>query len=119
MNASTVTNSSISTDEYEFTQTQDWFTFNIPSWKSLFSLVTAPEPRVLEMGSWEGRSAVFLLTTLCAQGGEIVCIDHFDLMSNPAGRERHCRLTQNLARTGRLYRILPQFSVPALYTLLG
>ncbi|KAG1855675.1 glycosyltransferase family 8 protein [Suillus subalutaceus] len=95
-----------------------WFTYHIPSWKSLFPLVTSPEPRILEIGSWEGRSAVFLLTTLCAQGGEMVCIDHFDLMRTPAGRERHHKLSQNLQRTGRPFRILPQFSVPALYALL-
>ncbi|KAG2341696.1 glycosyltransferase family 8 protein [Suillus weaverae] len=118
MSASTVTDLSASTNEYEFTPTQDWFTQHIPSWKSLFPFVTSPEPRILEIGSWEGRSAVFLLTTLCAQGGEIVCIDHFDLMRSPAGRERHRKLLQNLSRTGRPCRILPQFSVPALYALL-
>src|SRR5882757_8195654 len=118
MSASTVANISTSTDEYEFTPTQDWFTSNILSWKSLFPLVTSSEPRILEIGSWEGRSAVFLLTTLCAQGGEIVCIDHFDLEQTPAGRERHRKLKHNLARTGRSSRILPQFSVPALYKLL-
>ena len=109
---------STSTDEYEFTPTQDWFTSHISCWESLFPLVTSSEPRILEIGSWEGRSAVFLLTTLCAQGGEMVCIDHFDLEQTPAGRERHRKLTQNLARTGRPFRILPQFSVPALYKLL-
>ncbi|OAX43563.1 glycosyltransferase family 8 protein [Rhizopogon vinicolor AM-OR11-026] len=118
MSASTVANISTSTDEYEFTPTQDWFTSNILSWKSLFPLVTSSEPRILEIGSWEGRSAVFLLTTLCAQGGEIVCVDHFDLEQTPAGRERHRKLKDNLARTGRPSRILPQFSVPALYKLL-
>lgn len=118
MSASTVTDLSASANKYEFTPTQDWFSNNIPSWKSLFPLVTSPEPRILEIGSWEGRSAVFLLTTLCAQGGEIVCIDHFDLMRTPAGRERHRKLSQNLPQTGRPFRILPQFSVPALYALL-
>jgi lipopolysaccharide biosynthesis glycosyltransferase/predicted O-methyltransferase YrrM len=118
MSAATVTDLSASTNEYEFTPSQDWFTQNIPHWKSLFPLVTSPEPRILEIGSWEGRSAVFLLTTLCAQGGEIVCIDHFDLMHTPAGHERHRKLSQNLLQTGRPFRILPQFSVPALYALL-
>ncbi|KAG1730864.1 methyltransferase domain-containing protein [Suillus paluster] len=118
MSASKVTEISTSTDEYEFTPTQSWFAINIPYWKSLFPLVASGEPRVLEIGSWEGRSAVFLLTTLCAQRGEIVCIDHVDLMHTHEGRERHRKLTQNLARTGRPFRMLPQFSVPALYALL-
>ncbi|KAG1898437.1 glycosyltransferase family 8 protein [Suillus fuscotomentosus] len=102
---------SASTNEYEFTPTQDWFTHNIPSWKSLFPIDTSPKPRILEIG--------FLLSTpLCAQGSEIVCIDHFDLMHTPAGRERHRKLSQNLPPTGRSFRILPQYSVPALYALL-
>jgi hypothetical protein len=61
---------------------------------------------------------VFLLTTLRAQGGQIVCVDHVDLMQTPAERERHRKLTQNLARTSRPSLILAQFSVPALYKLL-
>ncbi|KAI9574044.1 glycosyltransferase family 8 protein [Boletus coccyginus] len=105
-------------DLYEFTSTQDWFSFNKPAWQDLYPLVSSKAPRVLEIGSWEGRSAVFLLTTLCATSGEIVCIDHFDLMGTAEGRERHRKLTHNLALTGRPARVLPHFSVPALCTLL-
>lgn len=106
------------TDLYEFTPTQDWFSFNKPAWQKLFRLVLSKAPRVLEIGSWEGRSAVFLLTTLCATSGEIVCIDHFDLMGTAEGRERYRKFAHNLALTGRPARVLPQFSVPALCTLL-
>ncbi|OJT07619.1 General stress protein A [Trametes pubescens] len=103
---------------YIFTETQDWFSFNIETWRGLFPHINTPNPRVLEIGSWEGRSAVFLLTELCRDGGEIVCIDHFDLMQTAAGRERHRKLTHNLTLTAKPFRILPQFSVPALMTLL-
>ncbi|KAF9223799.1 glycosyltransferase family 8 protein [Gyrodon lividus] len=106
------------TDHYEFTSTQDWFTFNISSWRDLFPLIASKEPRALEIGSWEGRSAVFLLSTLCATGGELVCVDHFDLMGTAEGRERYRKIMHNLALTGRPARVLPQFSVPALYNLL-
>lgn len=106
------------TDLYEFTSTQDWLSFNKPAWRELFHLVLSKAPRVLEIGSWEGRSAVFILTTLCATGGELVCIDHFDLMETAEGRERYRKLTHNLALTGRPTRVFPQFSIPALYTLL-
>jgi hypothetical protein len=61
---------------------------------------------------------VFLLTTLRAQGGQIICVDHVDLMQTPAEHERHRKLAQNLARTSRPSLILVQFSVPALYKLL-
>ncbi|KAF9232962.1 glycosyltransferase family 8 protein [Melanogaster broomeanus] len=80
-----------------------------PHGKTISPLVTAKEPRVLEIGSWEGRSAVFLLSTLCATSGEIVCVDHFDLMKTTEGRERYRKIVHNLALTGRPARVLPQF----------
>ncbi|PCH41546.1 glycosyltransferase family 8 protein [Wolfiporia cocos MD-104 SS10] len=104
---------------YRFTPSQDWFSFNIDTWRLLFPHVKSPIPRVLEIGSWEGRSAVFLLNELCANGGGIVCIDHFDLMHSEAGRERYNKLTHNLSLTGKPNRIMPEFSFPALMTLLS
>ncbi|THH08848.1 hypothetical protein EW146_g8856 [Bondarzewia mesenterica] len=104
--------------DYLFTPTQDWFSFNIDDWKLLFPLVTSAAPRVLEIGSWEGRSAVFLLTELCKQSGSIVCIDHFDLQRTDAGKERYRKITHNLALTGKPHRILDEFSFPALMQLL-
>ncbi|KAF7799108.1 hypothetical protein EIP86_010338 [Pleurotus ostreatoroseus] len=103
---------------YIFTATQDWFSFNIDSWRALFPHVKSATPRILEIGSWEGRSAVFLLDELCSQGGSITCIDHFDLMHTEAGSERHRKLTHNLSMTGKQFRVMDQFSVPALMNLL-
>ncbi|KAF8897997.1 glycosyltransferase family 8 protein [Gymnopilus junonius] len=103
---------------YQFTPTQDWFSHNIESWTALFPLVKSDHPRVLEIGSWEGRSAIFLLNNLCKDGSEIVCIDHFDLLGTEAGRQRLSRVQHNLALTGKHARVLAQFSVPALMELL-
>ncbi|KAG8957541.1 hypothetical protein FRC03_010047 [Tulasnella sp. 419] len=103
---------------FSFTPTQDWFSGNVPTWKSLFPLVKSSAPRVLEIGSWEGRSAVFLLQELCGEAGEIVCIDHFDLLQTAAGKERYDRMKGNLSNTNMKFRIIGKFSVPALYTLL-
>ena len=112
----------LSNDEskaYKFTETQDWFSGNIPLWKSFIPLIRTPNPRILEIGSWEGRSATFLLTSpLCADGGSIVCIDHFDLFATPAGKERHEKVLHNLSLTGRPFRLIERFSVPGLMTLL-
>ncbi|PFH53627.1 glycosyltransferase family 8 protein [Amanita thiersii Skay4041] len=102
----------------QFTSTQDWFSHNIKRWKTLFDFVHSPKPRVLEIGSWEGRSAVFLLDNLCSSGGEIVCIDHFDLFRTEAGKERFARLRHNLGTTGKPFRIVTEFSLPALVKLL-
>ncbi|KAI0750679.1 glycosyl transferase [Daedaleopsis nitida] len=103
---------------YQYTDTQDWFSFNVDTWRNLFQHITSPNPRVLEIGSWEGRSAVFLLNEVCGDAGELVCIDHFDLMNTEAGRERRRKLAQNLSLTGKHFRIIEQFSVPALISLL-
>ena len=105
--------------QFQFTVTQDWFSHNIERWTSLFPLVQSKTPRVLEIGSWEGRSAVFLLDDLCKEGGEIVCIDHFDLLLTEAGRQRLERMNHNLALTGKKYRIFAEFSFPALMKILG
>jgi len=81
--------------------------------------VRTPDPKILEIGSWEGRSATFLLTSpLCAKGGSIVCIDHFDLFATQAGKERHEKILHNLPLTGRPFRVIQKFSVPGLMTLL-
>ncbi|EIN10184.1 nucleotide-diphospho-sugar transferase [Punctularia strigosozonata HHB-11173 SS5] len=103
---------------YRFTETQDWFSFNIDAWRNLFPTVNAAAPCVLEIGSWEGRSAVFLLTELCKEGGSITCIDHFDLHKTPAGRERYAKIMHNLAFTGKPFRVMDDFSFPALMKLL-
>lgn len=84
----------------------------------MFPLVESKAPRALEIGSWEGRSAVFLLTELCKMEGEIICIDHFDLMRTQAGRDRYARIEHNLALTGGRFRIKGKFSVPALMEVL-
>ncbi|KAJ4472008.1 glycosyltransferase family 8 protein [Lentinula aciculospora] len=64
----------------------------------------------------DGRSAVFLLQNICR--AKIVCIDHFDLFQTLAGRERFQKINHNLSLTEKPFRVLPQFSVPALMKLL-
>ncbi|KAF8989436.1 nucleotide-diphospho-sugar transferase [Cyathus striatus] len=113
-----VSPSSFPTTAYRYTETQDWFSHNIPHWSNLLPLVTASSPRALEIGSWEGRSAVYLLTSLCKKEGGMICIDHFDLLTTEAGRARREKVQHNLALTGGKYRIMEQFSVPALMSLL-
>lgn len=106
--------------DFHFTPTQDWFSHNIPGWRPLIEDVKrrVTSPRVLEIGAWEGRSAVFLVTELCNPIGSIVCIDHFDLLTTGAGKERYEKIQHNLSLVGKNYRVLPQFSFPALMTLL-
>ena len=58
-------------DDYEFTS--DWFSVHIPAWERWMDML--PErKRFLEIGSYEGRSAVWLAGKL-EEGGYIDCID--------------------------------------------
>ena len=105
--------------------TQDWFTYNIATWEPyidilLSTLPAGRAPRALEIGCWEGRSAVYILTKLCnTPDSLLVCIDHFDLLRTVAGRERHAKVVHNLTLTGSPFRILDEFSVPGLTKLLN
>ncbi|KAH7098632.1 nucleotide-diphospho-sugar transferase [Auriculariales sp. MPI-PUGE-AT-0066] len=110
---------------FEFTASQDWFSGQIEIWKPLIDQLCKELPgpaRALEIGSWEGRSAVFLLQSLCFKpGSRLVCIDHFDVLRTEAGNQRFAKLQRNLslaAGENVEYRVMDEFSVPALYKLL-
>ncbi|KAL1659986.1 glycosyltransferase family 8 protein [Schizophyllum commune] len=109
---------SLTRPDYDFTPTQDWFSGNVERWRGLFPLVTASAPRVLEIGTWEGRSSVFLLEELCKDAGELVTIDHYDLLQTEAGRARRTRVEHNLRLAGGRSRIIEAFSVPGLMAVL-
>jgi hypothetical protein len=47
--------------EYEFTF--DWFSWSIEPWKQIFARLGAPS-RILEIGSFEGRSTVWMAENL-------------------------------------------------------
>ena len=60
---------------YEFTE--DWFSHVVPVWEQLFY---SYEPsRILEIGSYEGRSTCFIIQSLAsARDMEIHCIDTWE-----------------------------------------
>src|SRR5262245_14665967 len=53
--------------------TQDWFTHNVPNWEPVLHRLKGRPSEILEIGSYEGRSAVFLMQFLphC----RITCVD--------------------------------------------
>lgn len=57
--------------------TSDWFTKNLPSWVKYIvpHLESIENPRVLEIGSYEGRSAYFILDAV--EKAFVVCVDPF------------------------------------------
>lgn len=62
-------------EEYQFTS--DWFSSNIPVWKSLIDDIKPA--RILEVGSFEGRSTCYLIEN-CSKFGpvEIYCVDTWE-----------------------------------------
>jgi predicted O-methyltransferase YrrM len=69
----------------EYTFTQDWFSFNIPVWEQLATLLpgTPGQRNFLEIGSFEGRSAVWMAENMMTEGDNLRCIDTWE------GSEEH------------------------------
>jgi predicted O-methyltransferase YrrM len=66
--------------DYKFTQ--DWFSHNIPVWEQLVK--SLPERKsFLEIGSFEGRSTVWIVENMMEDGGHIDCVDTWE------GSEEH------------------------------
>ena len=53
----------------------DWTTDRIPKWAELLAHLRETPVHVIEIGSWEGRSALFFLNYL--RQARVVCIDTF------------------------------------------
>jgi hypothetical protein len=56
--------------------TQDWFTSNISNFEHAKKVIP-DNKRILEIGSFEGRSTVWMLENMLAEDGAIVCVDTF------------------------------------------
>jgi hypothetical protein len=59
----------------------DWTSCHFPTWAALLAPYRGAPARVLKVGSWEGRSALFFLNYL--PQSQLVCIDTFE------GSEEH------------------------------
>jgi hypothetical protein len=78
-----------------FSYTSDWLSKHLGSWqRALKPLINQPNIRALEIGSFEGRSAVWLLEhVLTHPSSSLVCIDPF------FGGAREARFDHNIALT--------------------
>lgn len=80
---------------YEFTE--DWFTWNLPVWKRILApLAGKPDLHYLEVGVFEGRSALWVLEHILT-----------DPTSRVTGIESHVlpRLRRNLEKSGQAERV--------------
>ncbi len=58
--------------------TEDWFTNNIPTWNKVLRNLRNKPVKFLEVGSFEGRSAIWLLENILTHPkSELYCIDHW------------------------------------------
>jgi cephalosporin hydroxylase len=57
----------------------DWFSKNVSTWKQVLGELRLTPKKILEIGSYEGRSATWMIENLLSRdGGEIFCIDAWD-----------------------------------------
>ncbi len=81
--------------------TADWFSRHIPHWTRLVGPLAAQPIRALEVGSYEGRSAVWLLENILAHPeSQLVCVDRWDRL------DVQRRFRSNIAETGRDKRVV-------------
>lgn len=73
--------------------TTDWTTGNLTRWRRMLAPWRNEPLRILEVGSWEGRSALFFLRFF--PNATIVCVDNFAQHPDTEGR-----LDRNLAPYG-------------------
>ena len=90
--------------------TTDWTTGNFTRWRRMLSPWRDQPLRILEVGSWEGRSAVFFLRFFARS--TIVCIDAFNELPEIEGR-----FDRNLAPFGTRVEKIKSVSFPALEAL--
>jgi predicted O-methyltransferase YrrM len=69
-----------------FKFTQDWFSVYIPFWEVILAHLKDKPIRVLEIGSFEGRSATWLMQNITTHPeANMTCVDPF-LISDGSGR---------------------------------
>ena len=61
--------------DYEYTT--DWFSWSPPIWSQIVYQLPQRK-RFLEIGSFEGRSAVWLIENAIEDGGELFCVDTWE-----------------------------------------
>lgn len=58
--------------------TEDWFSGNIPAWKKALSRLRGKPVRFLEIGTFEGRSALWVLQNILTHpGSRLYVVDHW------------------------------------------
>jgi predicted O-methyltransferase YrrM len=101
--------------------TTDFVTLHIPSWDAVLRGLRGQNLKVLEIGSWEGRSAVFWLEYF--PNSDVTCIDTFsgegEELDGNSAEGIEARFDANTAPYGQRVRKIKSASVIALPNLKG
>ena len=97
----------------EPTFTKDWFSWNIPIWIKLFSKYTNQTTHYLEIGSYEGRSLIWMVENILKHPeSKAVSIDTFD----HGTYRRFAKNTKNMTDRLTVMRERSQSALNRLYT---
>jgi predicted O-methyltransferase YrrM len=96
--------------------TYDWFTYNIHIWKKhLAKFVNKPNLNFLEIGTHEGRSAIWLIENVLTHAtSNITCIDPWIEWKNANGEIIFTRFSNNIKSYLEKINIVRDFSTNAL-----
>jgi predicted O-methyltransferase YrrM len=94
--------------------TNDWFTHNIPNFEKCMDAAPAKQ-RFLEIGSYEGMSACWLLANGLEEGGYLTCIDPFFNDMRPVFEAN----IREATRLNQVVSIMQMTSYQALAELIG
>jgi predicted O-methyltransferase YrrM len=96
--------------------TVDWTSMHIAGWEAALSSLRDSDLRVLEVGSWEGRSAVFWLEYF--RRSHVTCVDTFaGSVYVPSSEGVEARFDANMSGYGGRVRKIKNRSAIALATL--
>lgn len=93
----------------------DWVSYHLPYWERWFEPLKDRPVKFLEIGSFEGRSAVWFLDNILTHSeASIMCIDpwEWDHRDFPVDAEANCR--SNLAPYGSKVTLVKGYSVDIL-----
>jgi predicted O-methyltransferase YrrM len=97
----------------------DWTSGNFPNWCRVFTERRETVTRILEIGAWEGRSAIFFLEFF--PHASVTCIDAFaggGTSTNPALNLAEARFDKNTKQYGTRVTKIAAESVVALHGLI-
>jgi predicted O-methyltransferase YrrM len=85
----------------------DWFSNNIPTWKKLLARFKGKEVNALEIGSYEGMSASWLLDNILTHPkAKITCIDNFTQKDAKTKKDVLETFQANMRRYGKKCKLL-------------